>query len=165
MSATHSPAGAQTGFRVRGWHVLAGVSAFFALVIGVDAWFTVLALKTYPGQVSVTPYEDGLLYNKKIAQLEAQAKLGWRAAAEAQPGVVVLLVQDREGQPVAGLSVTGKLERPATEAGRRMLTFQRVAPGRYEATTGAIDGAWDLTADARDGQGRTFIAERRLTWR
>jgi nitrogen fixation protein FixH len=161
MSATHSAA----GFRVRGWHVLAGITAFFTVVIGVDAWFATLALKTYPGEVSVTPYEDGLLYNQKIAQLEAQAKMGWRAAADAQPGVVVLFVRDRDGQPVGGLTVTGKLERPATEAGRRMLNFQRVAPGHYEATTGAIDGAWDLTAEASDGQGRRFVAERRLTWR
>ncbi|MCR5881050.1 FixH family protein [Phenylobacterium sp. J367] len=161
MSATHAP----DGYRVRGWHVLGGVTAFFAVVIGVDVTFMALALKTYPGEVSVTPYEDGLLYNRRIAQLEAQAALGWRAAAEAQPGVVVVQVQDRTGAPVAGLSVSGRLERPATEAGRRMLTFQRTAPGRYEATTGAIDGAWDLTAEARDGQGRLFTAERRLTWR
>jgi nitrogen fixation protein FixH len=164
MSAAHSTP-AEPGFRVRGWHVLAGMVAFFAVVIGFDAWFTVLAVKTYPGQVSVTPYEDGLLYNQRIAQLEAQAKLGWRAAAEAQPGVVVLLVQDRDGAPVGGLSVKGKLERPATEAGRRTLSFQRTAPGRYEATTGVIDGAWDMTAEARDAQGRLFTAERRLTWR
>lgn len=163
MSATQSTS--ETGFRVRGWHVLAGVSAFFALVIGFDTWFTVLALKTYPGEVSVTPYEDGLLYNRKIAQIEAQAALGWRAAADAAPGVVVLQVQDRDGRPVEALTVQGKLERPATEAGRRSVRFVEAAPGRYEATTGAIVGAWDLTAEARDPKGRLFTAERRLTWR
>jgi len=163
MSATHSTA--RDGFRINGWHVLGGVSAFFALVIGFDAWFTVLALKTYPGEVSVTPYEDGLLYNRKIAQIEAQAALGWRAAAEAAPGVVVLQVQDKDGRPVEALTVQGRLERPATEAGRRSVRFIEAAPGRYEATTGAIDGAWDLTAEARDAKGRLFTAERRLTWR
>jgi nitrogen fixation protein FixH len=164
MSTSHSAA-VQSAFRVRGWHVLTGVSAFFAVVIGVDAWFTVLALKTFPGEVSVTPYEDGLLYNARIEQLKAQEKLGWRASAEAQPGLVVLQVQDRDGEPVGGLTVTGKLERPATETGRKMLTFHRVAPGRYEATTGAVGGVWDMTAEARDAQGRLFTAERRLAWR
>lgn len=164
MSATH-PAAAPRGFRVTGWHVLAGVVGFFAVVIGVDAVFTVLALRTFPGQVSVTPYEDGLLYNRKIAQIEAQAALGWRAAAEAAPGVVVLHVQDKDGRPVEALAVQGKLERPATESGRRSVRFIEAAPGRYEATTGAIDGAWDLTAEARDPKGRLFTAERRLRWR
>ncbi|MCW5759840.1 MAG: FixH family protein, partial [Phenylobacterium sp.] len=75
MSAADTPA--RPG--IRGWHVLAGVSAFFAVIIAVDASFAVLAIRTFPGQVSVTPYEDGLLYNRHIAQLEAQARLGWRA--------------------------------------------------------------------------------------
>ena len=64
MSTTGSSE--RIGFQVRGWHVWAGVAAFFAVVIAVDATFTVLALRTFPGQVSVTPYEDGLLYNRRI---------------------------------------------------------------------------------------------------
>lgn len=163
MSAIH-PAAGKPGFRVTGWHVLAGVTAFFAVVIAVDVLFTVLAVRTFPGQVSVTPYEDGLLYNKRIAQADAQAALGWRASATAEPGLVVFTVQDAEGEPLRGLTVAGRLQRPATEAGRRESRFVETAPGRYEATTGAIDGAWDLTAEAVDAQGRRFVAERRLTW-
>ncbi|MGA0604817.1 FixH family protein [Phenylobacterium sp. VNQ135] len=164
MSATHTDAG-EPGFRITGWHVLAAVCAFFAVVIAVDASFTVMALRTFPGQVSVTPYEDGLLYNQRIAQEEAQAKLGWRAAAEVAPGLVVLTVQDAAGRPLRGLTVTGRLERPATESGRRTPRFIETAPGRYEGATSAIEGAWDLTAEAVDAAGRRFVAERRLTWR
>ena len=158
------PAAGAPGFRITGWHVLAGVAAFFAVVIGVDVLFTVLAVRTFPGQVSVTPYEDGLLYNRRIAQADAQAALGWRAAAGAEPGVVVVAVRDAESRPLGGLTVSGRLQRPATEAGRRQVRFLETAPGRYEATTGSISGAWDLTAEAVDAQGRRFVAERRLTW-
>lgn len=152
-------------FEVRGWHVLAGVSAFFAVVIAVDASFTVLAVRTFPGQVSVTPYEDGLLYNRHIAQLEAQARLGWRAAAGAEPGQVVLTFLDQKDRPLSGLTITGRLERPATEAGRIPLTFAQIGPGRYAAPAGRIDGTWDLTAEAHGATGGAFVAERRLTWR
>ncbi len=162
MSATQSTS--PRGFRFTGWHMLWAVTAFFGVIIAVDTLFTVLALRTFPGQVSVTPYEDGLLYNQRIAQQQAQAELGWRAAAEAQPGVVVLTMQDAAGRPVRGLTITGKLQRPATEAGSRTPRFVEVTPGRYEGTTGSIDGAWDLTAEAVDARGRRFIAERRLTW-
>ncbi|HEX7943694.1 MAG TPA: FixH family protein [Phenylobacterium sp.] len=156
---------APSRFRLTGWHVLAGVVGFFAVVIGVDVTFTVLALKTFPGQVSVTPYEDGLLYNRHIAQLEAQDRLGWRAAAQAEPGQVVLTWRDRDGRPLQGLTITGKLERPATETGRILLRFEPAGPGRYVATAGRIAGAWDLTAEAHGPTGGTFVAERRLTWR
>lgn len=158
------PAAERQGFRVKGWHVLAGVTAFFAVVIGVDASFTVIALRTFPGQVSVTPYEDGLLYNRRIAQLEAQERLGWRAAAEAAPGEVVMDFRDRDGRPLRGLTVSGRLERPATELGRVALTFTEAAPGRYVAPAGRLSGAWDLTAEAAGPTGGAFSAERRLTW-
>jgi nitrogen fixation protein FixH len=151
-------------FQVRGWHVAAGVSAFFAVVISVDATFMTLALRTHPGQVSVTPYEDGLLYNRKLAELDAQAKLGWRAAAEARPGAVRVEIQDRQGAPLRKLTVSGDLQRPATEAGRRKLRFTELSPGVYEASAD-VTGAWDLTASIQDSEGRTFTAERRLTWR
>lgn len=161
---TATPQTETSGFRIKGWHVFAGVSAFFAVVIAVDATFTVIAFRTFPGQVSVTPYEDGLLYNQKLAQQRAQEALGWRAAAEAEPGQVVVQFVDEEGLPLRGLRVQGQLKRPATETGRIALAFAEVAPGRYVAPTGRIDGAWDLTSEARDARGAVFAAERRLTW-
>lgn len=151
-------------FEVRGWHVLVGVSAFFAVVFAVDVGFTVMAIRTFPGQVSVTPYEDGLLYNRHIAQVEAQERLGWRAAAGAEAGQVALRFQDRAGRPLTGLTIVGRLERPATEAGRLDLRFVEVGDGRYVAPTGRIAGAWDLTAHARGPSGGSFLAERRLSW-
>ncbi len=155
---------ARPGFVIRGWHVLLGVVAFFTVVVSVDATFAVLAVKTFPGQVSVTPYEDGLLYNRHIAQLEAQDRLGWRAAAAAEPGQVMIEFVGRDGRAVSGLAIGGRLERPATESGRIQLHFTEVSPGRYVAPTGRVDGAWDLTAEASNRAGALFRAERRLTW-
>lgn len=154
----------KTGFRITGWHVLAAVTGFFAVVIAADVSFAVMAYRTFPGEVSVTPYEDGLVYNRKIAQLAAQEKLGWRATAAAEAGAVVLTFRDRGGDPLSGLTVTAKLERPATESGRLTPRFRETAPGRYEADIGRERGAWDLTADARDREGHLFTAERRLMW-
>ena len=159
-----SDASATPGFRITGWHVLAIVTGFFAVVIGVDVTFAVLAYRTYPGEVSVTPYEDGILYNRTIAQLDRQAKLGWQAAAAAEPGAVTLIVRDKADRPVQGLKVVGKLERPATETGRLTPRFAETAPGRYEGKLGHMAGTWDFSAEAHDGQGRVFVAERRLTW-
>jgi nitrogen fixation protein FixH len=154
----------QAGFRITGWHFLAMIVGFFLVVIGVDVSFAVLAYRTHPGEVSVTPYEDGLVYDKKIAQMRAQEALGWKAAAGPEAGKVIVLIEDRQGRPVSGLALTGKMERPATEAGRITPRFAEVAPGRYEAVERGLSGAWDLTADARDRAGHSFELERRLTW-
>lgn len=152
------------GFRLNGWHVLAIVTAFFAVVIAVDVAFVVMAVKTFPGEVSATPYEDGLAYNRSFEQLRAQERLGWRATAAAEPGAVTVEMRDRSGQPLQGLAVTGDLQHPATEAGRVILSFHETRPGRYVAHPGDLTGAWDLTATAASPAGARFIAERRLTW-
>jgi nitrogen fixation protein FixH len=144
--------------------VLSALVGFFLVVIGVDATFTVLAVRTFPGQVSVTPYEDGLLYNRKLAQLAAQEKLGWRAAAAAVPGGVAVELRDHAGAPLGGLRVEGVLERPATESGRTTLRFRETAPGLYAAQAAGLAGTWDLTVTASDAGGRRMEAERRLTW-
>jgi len=159
-----SDAIAPTAFRLTGWHVLAMIVGFFAVVITVDMSFAVMAYRTHPGEVSVTPYEDGLIYDKKIAQLHAQEALGWQAAAEAAPGVVQVLMVDAQQRPLSGLSITGALVRPATETGRIVLRFHETAPGHYEAVAKGLTGAWDLTAQAGGGAKGGFELERRLTW-
>jgi nitrogen fixation protein FixH len=151
------------GFRLTGGHVLAAVVGFFAIVIAVDVTFAIIAYRTFPGEVSVTPYEDGILYNRTLAQEAAQARLGWRAGARGVADGVEVVFQDKDGAPLTGLKLTGKLERPATEAGRVVPRFVETAPGRYLAPA-RLHGAWDLTVEARDARGHLFIAQRRLAW-
>ncbi|MGZ3378089.1 MAG: FixH family protein [Phenylobacterium sp.] len=162
MSLAASP---RPEFRFTGWHFLAVIVTFFGIVIATDTYFTILAVKTFPGEVSSTPYEDGLAYDKAFAQLQAQNKLGWRATAAAEPEAVAFEVRGKDGAPVSHLAVTGELERPATEAGKIALTFHETRPGRYVARTQALHGLWDFTAHATGAAGVRFNADRRLAWR
>ncbi|MFN3522777.1 MAG: FixH family protein [Phenylobacterium sp.] len=153
------------GFRIRGWHVLVAMIGFFGVITAVNAVMITLAIQSFPGQVSVTPYEDGIAYNRRLAQMAAQERLGWRAVAGVRGEEVVVEIRDRLDGPVEGLKVTGRLERPATESGRINPAFKEIAPGVYAARAGAMSGAWDLTFDAVDAGGRRFEGERRLMWR
>lgn len=151
-------------FTVKGWHVAAGVVAFFAVVIGVDTVFLTLAYRTHPGQVAPRPYEAGLIYNAELERQRTQAALGWRAAAEAGPDGLIVVMQDRDGVPLSGLKVTAVLQRPATEQGRSEMVLTEAAPGRYGGARAGLSGAWDTRIEARADSGPTFVAERRLTW-
>lgn len=150
-------------FTVKGWHVAAGVVAFFTLVVGVDMAFLVTAYRTHPGQVEAKPFETGLIYNAELKRQRAQTALGWRAGATARPGEVEVLLKDRSGEPLTGLRVSALLQRPATEQGRAEVTLRETAPGRYAAPVG-LSGTWDTRIEATDDQGQRLIAERRLTW-
>jgi nitrogen fixation protein FixH len=152
-------------FQLTGWHVLAGIVGFFTIVVGVDTMFAISAYRTFPGQVSATPYEDGVAYNRKLGQLQAQGALGWAPVATvAADGALRVEVRDKAGQPVRGLRLTGRLERPATEAGRIVPTFREGEPGVYMAHPGRLLGAWDVSLILIDPAGHRFEAERRLTW-
>jgi nitrogen fixation protein FixH len=158
MTSAASPA-----FRITGWHVLAGFVAFFLVVTVVDAVMAVDAYRTYSGEVSTSPYEDGLAFDTQLEQQRSQARLGWRMALGfADRGAVRLTALGPDGAPLTGLRVTGRLERPATEAGRLDLAFRERAPGVYVASTPARAGVWDARVSAHDGKGRRFDAERRL---
>jgi len=156
---------ARAPYRVKGWHVGAGVVAFFAIVIAVDASFMILAYRTHPGQTVVRPYEDGLVYNARLERERAQARLGWSASAAAEPGRIVVQMRDREGRPLQGLAVTATLERPATDQGRTTRLLQEEGPGRYVSAPGPLAGTWDARIVAKPSAGgQTFEASRRLTW-
>jgi nitrogen fixation protein FixH len=155
---------AERGFRFTGWHMLATVCTFFAVVIAVDVGMATMAYRTFSGEVAKDPYEAGLAYNRTLAQRRAEAALGWSASIEDTRGVLRLHVTDRAGRPVIGLTVVAKLERPATEAGSVNVVFAPSAPGIYDGQAAGLAGAWDVSARATDKAGHLFEAQRRVVW-
>jgi len=150
-------------FRLQGWHVLIMFVVFFGVDIGVNTVFMVSAYKTFPGETSITPYEDGLAYNAELRARRAQSALGWRFDAGADgTGGLRIDAFDRSGAPLRGLNVVARLRRPATDDGARVANFAETAPGIYLARGQHLAGAWDLALTARDAGGRTATAERRL---
>jgi nitrogen fixation protein FixH len=161
---------ARKPFELNGWHVLAMLLAFFASVIAVDVVMAVKAYATFPGEVSATPYEDGLHFNRTIAARAEERQLGWRAKVQATVAdvgrvQVRITILDRAGAPVRGLTLSGRLERPATEAGRLEPRFTETRPGVYDAVAPDTPGAWDLTLIGTDPSGERFDARQRLVLR
>ncbi len=157
-------------FELRGWQVLLILVAFFGVVIAVNTGFIVQAYSTFPGEVTAKPFEEGLAFNSTLAARDEERALGWKAKVETGLGDVgririKVTVVGRDGQPVPGLKLTGKLERPATESGRLTPVFTETHPGVYEAGAPDTPGAWDLSLSGVDKAGKPFEAERRLVWR
>lgn len=154
---------------LRGMHVLAGMLAFFGAIITINVAFCVIAIRTFPGEDEKRSYMQGLHYNRKLADREAQAALGWRASAALESGLgggrVHVRFVDKAGRPLNGLLVSGNLRRPSTAHEDKALAFVATGDGGYEADAGALaDGVWLLQAAAR-GEAQDFDIERRMTWR
>jgi nitrogen fixation protein FixH len=157
-------------FELRGWHVLLILVGFFGAIIVVNVAFAVKAYSSFPGEVSDRPFEDGLAFNRTLAERAEERALGWTARVEAAAADVGrtdirLTVRDASGAPVRGLKLKARLERPATEKGRLEPSFTESKPGVYVALAPDSPGAWDLTVYGVDREGRPFEAERRLQWR
>lgn len=152
-------------FEVRGWHVLAMLLAFFALVIAVNVAFAVLALRSFPGEDVRRSYLQGLQYNDTLAERRAQAALGWRIEVGQRAGALEVFANNRNGEPLDRLTVQGELQRRADARFDRSLTFEHVGAGRYVARVEDLaPGAWRLRARAEDGQGEALDFESELIW-
>ncbi len=137
--------------RLKGKHVLFILIGFFGIVFAVNGYFAYSALVTLPGEERGATYEAGLRYNATLAEQRSQDALHWSHKSQFLPGSrVSVAVAGADGSPVAGLSIEGWLDRPATEGTERKLTFKETDTGRYEAATGTAEaGAWILAFTAR----------------
>jgi nitrogen fixation protein FixH len=157
-------------FQFTGWHFLACLVLFFGVDIAINVGFIVQSVVTFPGEVADDPYEAGVAYDSTLARNAIEARLGWLATVErpqAAPGGEVISVRwtDKTGRPLSGLTVTGLLRRPATEAQNLSLRFAEGVPGVYRAVAAVSPGAWDLEVTGADSHGAQRTADRRLLWR
>jgi len=156
-------------FQLTGAHVFAMLVAFFLAIIIANAIFITLAIRSFPGEQEKKSYLQGLAFNDRLAAREAQERLGWKAeiaGARLEDGKaeVVLRFRSAAGAPISGLTITGRLARPADDDSDHALAFLATAPGRYSASVdGLAPGAWRLTAAASNERGDRFALEKRLT--
>lgn len=83
-----------TGFRLKGWHVLAGFSTAFAIIIGVNLVMATQAIRTFPGLEVKNTYVASQEFDTRRT---AQQALGWTIRADWQSGTVRLSITDENG--------------------------------------------------------------------
>lgn len=124
--------------RITGRMVLIGMVVFFGVVVAVNGVFLYLALRSFPGLESETPYRKGLAHDEELKAERAQQALGWRVtlawqgAGPAQGRLEVSLA-DAAGQPLSARAVRLFLRRPVHAADDIHLPLAERAPGHYSA--------------------------------
>jgi nitrogen fixation protein FixH len=136
---------------LKGWHVLAGLLAFFGITLAVNIALTVYAIDTFSGEDVAKPYLRGLEYNRTLESRAAQVARGWTATIDAT----------RDGA-AAALAVEATLRRPTDAALDRTIELTAVGGGEYRAAAeGLAPGAWDIIVRVKE-DGAVFEAERRI---
>ena len=146
-------------------YVLGAFLAFFAAVFAMNGALIYWAVTTNSGLVANEPYRKGLHYNERIAAEARQAELGWTEALDVtREGGVSLVLRDRSGQPVSGMTVETMLGRPATNREDKRVVLRETAPGHYAAQVAPLGaGSWLIALEVRaDAQEPVYRSRRRL---
>ena len=140
-----------TGKELTGRKVLMIFIAGFGIIIGVNVFMAVNAVRTFPGLEVSSSYADSQDFNVRRA---AQDALGWNAsvAVDAETGVLTLHLVDDSGQPVAPADFEARLTRPTNREEDQLLDLTRTADA-FTAPVAVSPGRWRLrlTGTARNG--------------
>jgi len=153
---------------ITGRFVLIAVISFFAVVIGVNLVMMRLAIATLPGTEVDSAYSASLAYQKEIQAARQQDKLDWRVDAHVErhaDGMTRLNVHAKagDGLPLAGLSVSSRLERPTDRRADEAFEVEETGGGSYRGTAhGVAAGQWDLVIEANRGGKRLFLSRNRV---
>ena len=148
-------------FEIRGVHVLIGVILFFGVITAVNVVMVTLAVKSFPGEEEKKSYMQGLQYNAVLEARAAQEALGWQAIMldgselPATSTTVRLRITDKTGRSVEGLTLSGVIGRPATDAEDQAVSLTPASGGTYIVNMDGLEaGVWDLnlTAEGPDGE-------------
>ena len=150
----------------KGHHFLFILLGLFAIVFGVNVYFTTKAVTTFPGEAVPKSYIQGLKYNEQLEARATQAALNWRAevgtTGTAAAPVLIARFLDAD-TPIRGLDVDADLVRLTTDEGRQQVQLSATTSGDYAYELPALaPGVWDVKVTATDAQGQTFEARKRI---
>ena len=148
--------------KLKGWHVLLMMLAFFGVMFTVNGIFLYSAITSFPGEDVEKSYLQGLSYNDTLEARREQAELGWTIRAGLLDGAVPRLrveVADAAGEALSMLEVRARLRRQATTLEDTDITLAPAGErGVYEvALTGLSKGQWEIDITARSADGDTEV--------
>jgi nitrogen fixation protein FixH len=131
-----------------GRHMLLVAAGFFGTIIAVNVLMAYAAVSTFPGLNAHNSYVASQNYNLLLADAAVQAERGSRGEVELRGGRLALMLRDKSGAPLGGLSVEALAGRPASAATDRVFVLEARGEG-YEATAPLERGRWLIEIEAR----------------
>ncbi len=125
-----------------GWHMLAIMIAFFAVIVAVNLTMAMFASTSWTGLVVKSSYVASQGYNDELAAAERQRLAGWTSELSYGDGLVVFAIRDRSGAPVDAADVELFVGRPATERDDQTLDLIADGSGAYRAELALEPGLW-----------------------
>jgi len=131
-----------------GWHALALVGAFFAVIVSVNIVMALYATRTFPGLVVKNSYVASQNYNETLAAARAQAASGLAGEIGQEGGIVAFRIAGPDGAAIHSLTVRAHVGRPANT--RQDIELELIEAGDgYRAPGPLAPGRWEVDIEAR----------------
>ncbi len=147
------------GRELTGRHVFMITAGAFSIIIAVNLFLAVSAVRTFPGLEVKNSYVASQNFDRDRA---AQLALGWTAEAHVTDGRLVLSLTDADGGPVEPAMLTGVFGR-ATHVADDVTPAFIFDGTAFSAPVEIRPGNWNLRLVALAGDGTRF--ERRFPLR
>jgi nitrogen fixation protein FixH len=152
---------------VTGWTVLGLMVAFFAVVIGVNAFMAHKALSTFGGVETDSSYRAGQTFERDVAMAQAQGTRHWQIDAKVTAvangtALLDIAARDASGAPLTSMVAAASFERPTDRRLDRAVAVREDAPGHFHGSVDIAAGQWDLVIElSRQGE-RMFRSKNRV---
>lgn len=138
-----------------GYHMLGVMFLFFGTIITVNMILAFSAASTWTGLMVKNSYVESQNFNRRLEELEVQAKLGWTATIDAETQGLQIQLRDSKQSAVKGAIVTGSLGRPVHEGLDQTISFVETENG-YQADIELEPGLWRVQLYAVSQEGETW---------
>lgn len=151
---------------VTGRMVLGMMLAFFAVIIGVNAFMAHEALSTFGGVDTDSAYRAGQLFERDVAMAKAQDAQHWQVDAKVTPtgadAILDIVARDASGAPLAGLTATALFARPTDRRFDREVAVSEDTLGHFRGNAEISAGQWDLIIELSRRGERLFRSKNRI---
>lgn len=138
--------------RLTGAHAALIFIHAFVVIIGVNLWLAVSAVRTFPGLEVANSYVASQNFDERRA---AQEALGWTVDASHHDGLLRLSITDAAGAPVQAARIDAVLGR-ATSVRDDVTPDFRYDGSAYVAPVDLGNGNWNIRMEALAMDGTEF---------
>lgn len=139
--------------RFTGRHLLLILVAGFGIIIAVNLFMAVMAMRTFPGLIVENSYVASQEFNKGLQAGRQQQQLGWQVATTLEGRTLVVDARTALNEPLRGAVVEAIFHHPLGAAEPVQFRLHEGSDGRWRAPHALPAGRWELELTiSRDGQ-------------
>jgi nitrogen fixation protein FixH len=146
--------------------VLFCLLGFFGLIFAMNVVLVRVALSSFGGVETESSYKAGLSFKNDVAAAQEQDARHWAVEAKLQQSadgtLLTVSARDEDGRPLAGLALEARLSHPTDKRHDVVVELPEIAPGRFQGTTAAPNGQWDLVIGLKRNDEQVFRSKSRI---